>query len=68
MNRKQIAVELMRGILCEQKNDHKKIADAIVAGKTFDEICATTKINDWPETYVWVKNELKINESNENCN
>lgn len=61
MNRKQIAQELMAGCPVESKRDNKQIAAAIIAGKSFDEIDATTKINDWPETYVWLKNEMAIN-------
>lgn len=54
----KIADELMGGCPDESFDDHKKIADAIRAGKSFDEICGSTEIEQWPDTYIWVKTEL----------
>ncbi len=54
----KIADELMNGCPDELFDDHQEIASAIRAGKSFDEICASTNIDQWPETYVWVKTEL----------
>jgi len=58
MDRKKIATEITRGCPSESRRDHREIAAAIRAGKSFDEICRTTKIDDWPETYTWLKSEM----------
>jgi len=58
VDRNAIADELMFGCPDESFNDHQKIADAIRSGMSFDEICEKTNIDEWTETYVWVKTEL----------
>jgi disulfide oxidoreductase YuzD len=54
--RKQIAAETVMGCSAGSLSAHQKIADAILAGKSTDEILALC--DDWPETYAWLKMEL----------
>jgi hypothetical protein len=58
-DRKSIAYELMLGCPDESFLDHEKIADAIKSGLFFDDICSTTDIDKWPDTYAWVKRSLE---------
>ena len=62
MNRKQIAAELMHGVPDESRDDHQKIAYAILAGETVEKILEMRETNDWPSTYAWLK--TKLNEKN----
>jgi hypothetical protein len=66
--RNQIAEELMSGCQTDEEwgederkpwTDHETIAEAIRDGMAIDEILNMPEMESWPETYVWVKNELK---------
>ena len=59
MNRKQIYDDLMRGLPEELRGSHTEIANAVMAGKTFAEICDTTEIEVWPDTYFWLQTEME---------
>ncbi|MEN6421127.1 MAG: hypothetical protein ABFD76_04205, partial [Smithella sp.] len=72
MNRKQIATELMTGCQRDEDwgedertpwTDHQAIADAIISGKSVDEILNMREMENWPDTYVWVKNQFEISKS-----
>ncbi len=60
MNRKQIAAELMDGVPEESREDHERIARAIIEGVPFDKILAMRETNDWPATYSWLKTKFGI--------
>ena len=53
-----IAAELMRDCMEGLVQDHEEIAQAIRSGKSFQEICDTTCIEEYPDTYIWVKTML----------
>ena len=66
--RTQIADELMTG--CDHDEDwgqderkpwtdHETIAEAIRGGTPKCDILNMSEMESWPETYEWVKNELK---------
>jgi len=40
------------------KNDHWAVARAIKSGATWETISQMKELNDWPETYVWLKAEM----------
>lgn len=52
------AVELMRGVPDESREAHQKIADAMREGHSFATICEGTDIEDYPDTYAWLKQIL----------
>jgi DNA-binding transcriptional regulator YiaG len=56
---KKIAAELLNGCPDESLRDHQKIAAAILSGKNREEILNMPECDRWPETYVWLKGELK---------
>ena len=56
MTRNEIATELMRDCPDDLEPSHQIIADAINAGKPIDDIL--NMCDDWPDTYVWLKNEF----------
>ena len=56
MTRNEIATDLMRCCPDDLKPSHQKIADAIENGKPVDDIL--DMCDDWPDTYIWLKNEL----------
>lgn len=58
MNRKQIAKELLKGCPAESFDDHKAIAAAIIAGDSKDQLLVMPEVNRWPETYVWLQDNL----------
>lgn len=67
MTREQIARELMVGCQSDEEwgedertpwTDHQAIADAILRGDNIDDILNMPEMEKWPETYVWVKNQL----------
>jgi hypothetical protein len=62
MNRKQIAEDLMRDCPDELEPDHQEIADAILRGDTWAEILDMEETNAWPDTYVWLKTQIEIEE------
>ena len=53
-----IATELMRDFMEGLVHDHEEIAQAIRSGKSFQEICDTTCIDEYPATYLWVETML----------
>ena len=53
-----IATELMRECMEGLVPDHEEIAQAIRSGKSFQEICDTTCIEEYPDTYIWVETML----------
>ena len=58
MDRIELATELMRGCPDENWTDHNRIAVAIKTGKTKTEILNMPEMGLYPETYVWLKNNL----------
>lgn len=58
MDRNQIAAELLRGCPDESRADHEVIAQALRRGDSVSDILAMREVNDWPETYVWLRSEL----------
>ena len=56
--RTAIATELMRDCMEGVVQDHEDIAQAIRSGKSFQEICDTTYIEEYTDTYIWVKTML----------
>lgn len=57
-SRNQIADELLRGCPEESLEDHQNIAAAIRDGEPAEQILAMAETNNWPETYVWLKQAL----------
>ena len=53
-----IAAELMQYCMEGLVQDHEEIAQAIRSGKSFQEICDITCINEYPRTYLWVETML----------
>ena len=53
-----IATELMRDFMEGVVQAHEEIAQAIRSGKSFQEICDITCINEYPRTYLWVETML----------
>lgn len=58
MNRKQIAAELMDGVPEDSREDHEKIALAIINGEPFEKILEMRETNEWPSTYSWLKTKF----------
>lgn len=58
VNRKLIAAELLDGCPDESLADHQEIAAAIARGDSREKILAMPTLNEWPDTYVWVKTHL----------
>ena len=56
--RTAIATELMRDCPEDLVQDHEEIAQEILSGKSFQEICDTTHIEEYTDTYIWVKTML----------
>lgn len=59
MDRNEIATELLRGVPEESREDHEAIAAALRRGDSADDILSMREVNDWPETYSWLKTELR---------
>ena len=53
-----IATDLMRDFMAGLVQDHEEIAQAIRSGESFQEICDTTRIDEYPATYLWVETML----------
>lgn len=58
MDRKLMAAELLDGCPDESLADHQEIAAAIARGDSLETILAMPVLNEWPDTYVWVKYNL----------
>jgi hypothetical protein len=59
MNRTKLAKELLRGCPADALADHQSIAAAIARGDSRDKILNMPETDNWPETYVWLKNHLE---------
>ena len=59
MTRIQLASELLRDCLDGSLGDHQAIAAALIRGDTPAEILDMPECDQWPETYIWLKNNLK---------
>ncbi len=57
-NRNEIAAELLRNCPAECASDYAAIADALRRDEDAQKILAMQEVNDWPETYAWLKSEL----------
>lgn len=63
--RKTIANDLRSGVNQEQHaeyneyQDHLDIADMVENGDTWESLQNDEQLNKWPETYMWLKNELE---------
>lgn len=57
--RESIATELLAGCPDESRADHEAVASAIRNGGTWDELSAMPELNRWPESYTWVRVEMK---------
>lgn len=57
-----IAIELMKECPEESRADHQAIASAIERGDSRTTILNMDEVQRWPETYVWLKNELPKDE------
>ncbi len=56
MTRSELAAELLRDCPDESRADHETISRAILSGADREEIL--NMVENWPETYVWLKNNL----------
>lgn len=54
-----IAIELLKDCPPESLTDHTTIANAIERGDSRDVILDMPECDRWPETYVWLKSQLK---------
>ena len=41
-------------------DDHTTIALALMDGKSWEEMRQMKALNDWPETYVWLRKEMEV--------
>ncbi len=57
--RKEIADELMTGCPDGLISDHRIVAEAITRGDSPEKILAMPELNNWPDSYSWVKSELE---------
>ncbi len=55
---KRIADELLRGCPDESLADHEVIAKALRRGDSKEQILGMPELDNWPETYAWLKAEL----------
>lgn len=58
MTREQIATELLRDCPKDALDDHIAIAEAVRSGESIQEILEMDSLDNWPETYSWLKNVL----------
>lgn len=58
ITREQIATELLRDCPQESLEDHQAIAAALLRGDSPEQILNMTELDNWPETYSWLKGEL----------
>lgn len=58
MTRSELAAELLRDCPEESMSDHQIIADAILFGHTLTVMLSMREVNNWPETYSWLKAEM----------
>ena len=65
MTRTEIANDLRSGVNEEQHSeyneyqDHLDIAKMVENGDSWDTLQHDDQVNKWPETYVWLKNQLE---------
>lgn len=58
VNREQLADELLNDCPDEAQADHEAIAQALTRGDSYETILAMSELENWPETYSWLKAEL----------
>lgn len=58
-NIERIANELLRGCPDESLADHERIARALRRGDSKEQILCMSELNNWPETYTWLKAEFE---------
>jgi hypothetical protein len=54
-----LANELMQGVSIDAREDHEAIAEALRRGDTAQEILGMAELDRWPETYSWLRNEIR---------
>lgn len=59
MKRRQLVAELLKGVKEDARKDHNKIAQCILNGDSKEQILQMKETNQWPETYVWIKNNME---------
>lgn len=55
---KRIADELLRGCPGESLSDNEIIAKSLRRGDSKEQILGMSELDNWPETYKWLKSEL----------
>lgn len=60
IDRKRIADDLMVDCPCDAAADHQKVASAILRGDEPSRILAMPELDNWPESYHWLKTQMQM--------